>query len=122
MDGIDISFLPRDTVRERLVAIPQEPFFVSGSVRLNPGPHDVATDEQLREALRSVGLGDVLEALGGLDAQLNLDSLSHGQRQIFCRASHSWKARHRGARRGHFWVRISQGNLLLTRYWWWRDR
>lgn len=78
MDGIDISILPRDMVRERLVAIPQEPFFVSGSVRLNLDPHNVATDEQLREALRSMGLGDVLEAPGGLDAQLNLDSLSHG--------------------------------------------
>lgn len=86
VDNIDISTLPRNTVRERLVAIPQEPFFVSGSVRLNLDAHDVATDEQLREALRSVGLGHILEAPGGLEAQLNPDSLSHGQRQMFCLA------------------------------------
>ena len=86
VDGIDISTIPRNTVRRRLNAIPQEPFFISGSVRLNLDPHGAATDDQLREASHNMHLVEVVETLGGLDAKLAPDSLSHGQRQMFCLA------------------------------------
>ena len=42
-----------------------------------------AQDTDSEYALRVVGLWELLEARGGLDAQLREDSLSRGQKQLF---------------------------------------
>ncbi|KIM99556.1 hypothetical protein OIDMADRAFT_125496 [Oidiodendron maius Zn] len=55
IDGVDITTIPRQLVRERLNAIPQEPIFITGNK-------------------------------GGLDADLDAEFFSHGQRQLFCLA------------------------------------
>lgn len=81
VDDIDISTLPREAVRGGLIAIPQEPFFLPGTVRLNADPFGNSTDEAITEALIKVGLWD---NLGGLDIEFDIDMLSHGQRQLFC--------------------------------------
>lgn len=86
VDGIDISTIPRQLLRERLNTIPQEPFFLHGSVRENLDPVSGSEDLRLQEALRSVGLWETFEAQGGLDSDLSEDQLSHGQRQLFCLA------------------------------------
>lgn len=86
IDGIDISTLPRSIVRERLNAIPQDPFFLSGSVRENCDPRGTATDVEIEEALRKVQLWDIIDTKGGLDIELTQDFFSHGQRQLFCLA------------------------------------
>ncbi|EDN98254.1 hypothetical protein SS1G_13112 [Sclerotinia sclerotiorum 1980 UF-70] len=52
VDGVDISTLPRQTVRARLNAIPQDPFFLRSTIQ----------------------------------AQLDAEFFSHGQRQLFCLA------------------------------------
>ena len=86
IDGIDISALPRDVVRSRLNAIPQEPFFLSGSIRLNLDPYEKSSDGVLIEALKKVQLWQTIDSQGGLSADFNIDMLSHGQRQLFCLA------------------------------------
>lgn len=86
VDGIDISTVPRETVRSRLIAIPQEPYFLSGTVRLNADPFCTATDAAITEALMKVGLLVIFEDIGALDAEFDIDMLSHGQRQLFCLA------------------------------------
>lgn len=86
VDGVDISTLPRGTVRERINAIPQDPFFLSGTVRTNCDPRGTSTDEQIQDALQKVQLWEVIEAKGGLDTDLSQDFFSHGQRQLFCLA------------------------------------
>lgn len=86
VDGIDISTLPREAVRSGLVAIPQEPYFLSGTVRLNADPFCTATDAAVTEALTKVGLLATFNDKGGLDAEFDIDMLSHGQRQLFCLA------------------------------------
>lgn len=84
IDGIDLTTLPREFVRTHLVAIPQETYVFDGTVRLNVDPLGQATsDEDISRALKEVGLWDVIEARGGLDAVIDGEfSLSQGQSQL----------------------------------------
>ncbi len=84
IDGVDIAKAPRDELRMRLNTVPQQPFFLYGSVRGNIDPLGAATDERLIEVLTTVQLWDIFEEHGGLDEDMDADLLSHGQRQLFC--------------------------------------
>ncbi|KAJ6082006.1 hypothetical protein N7499_006880 [Penicillium canescens] len=86
IDGIDISKVSRSHVRSRINIIPQQPFFLHGSVRLNANPESNADDKQIINALQAVNLWSYIEAKGGLDIDMSDDLLSHGQQQLFCLA------------------------------------
>lgn len=86
IDGIDISTIPRHEVRSRLNGVPQDAYFLSGSVRLNADPRSSATDSEIVKALKSVQLWDIIEEKGGLDTGIEKIFLSHGQKQLFCLA------------------------------------
>jgi ATP-binding cassette subfamily C (CFTR/MRP) protein 1 len=86
IDGVDISSVPRDLLRERLIVIPQDPFIVSGSVRSNADPHRAASDSEIKAALTKIGIWDTVDRRGGLDAILDEHPLSQGQQQLFCLA------------------------------------
>ncbi|KAH7350682.1 P-loop containing nucleoside triphosphate hydrolase protein [Rhexocercosporidium sp. MPI-PUGE-AT-0058] len=83
IDGIDLKVVPREIIRSRIVTIPQEPFILSETVRLNADPTSSAADDFIIAALTKVGLWDILSARGGLDAEMTANPLSHGQQQIF---------------------------------------
>eukprot|EP01065_Artemidia_motanka_P035000 TRINITY_DN42967_c0_g1_i1.p1 TRINITY_DN42967_c0_g1~~TRINITY_DN42967_c0_g1_i1.p1 ORF type:complete len:1406 (+),score=499.49 TRINITY_DN42967_c0_g1_i1:76-4293(+) len=75
IDGVDISKLGLQTLRQRMGIIPQEPLVVGGTVRQNLDPFSQQRDEALSEALEKVGMpADVLH--------LNAAKLSQGQRQL----------------------------------------
>ncbi|TVY14013.1 Canalicular multispecific organic anion transporter 1 [Lachnellula arida] len=86
IDGIEISTIPRHEIRGRLNTLPQEPFFLHGDVRLNIDPLENKDDDEIIEALEGVGLWDYFKSKGGLDEELVDDTLSNGQRQLFCLA------------------------------------
>jgi ATP-binding cassette subfamily C (CFTR/MRP) protein 1 len=86
IDGVDISTIPREEVRQRLNSIPQEAFFLPGTLRDNVDPLGRKDDEQIIAVLSELGLWESLEATGGLDGDMDEDSLSHGQRQLLCLA------------------------------------
>lgn len=86
IDGIDISTIPRHTIRSRLNTLPQEPFFLPGDVRLNIDPLENKDDDEIIEALEGVGLWDYFKSKSGLDEELVDDTLSNGQRKLFCLA------------------------------------
>jgi ABC-type multidrug transport system fused ATPase/permease subunit len=86
IDGVDITSLPRQFVRERLNAIPQEPIFITGNVRLNADPFGQHTDMAIIRAIEKVKLWELIQQKGGLDAELDTEFFSHGQRQLFCLA------------------------------------
>jgi ATP-binding cassette, subfamily C (CFTR/MRP), member 1 len=86
IDGLDISTIPRQELRTRLVGVPQDAFFLSGSVRLNADPRELVADAVIISALKSVQLWEVVKGKGGLDVDIEKLFLSHGQKQLFCLA------------------------------------
>lgn len=79
-----------DSLRRQLGVVPQEPFLFAGSLRYNiafAAPD--AQDEQIWEAVRAVGLTDVVERMPqGLDTIVHErgQSLSSGERQLIALA------------------------------------
>ena len=86
VDGYDLSTIPREIIRTRMIAIPQDPFILSGTVRLNADPTSACTDEAIIAALEKTRLWPILSTRGGLEADLKEQPLSHGQQQLFCLA------------------------------------
>ena len=94
IDGQDIAFVPRDRLRQSLNVIPQEPYWITTkSVRFNLDPwHAHASESSIVhearyvETLTKCQLWPVVQAKGGLDATMDAEFLSHGQRQLFCLA------------------------------------
>lgn len=88
IDGIDLSDLPRELIRQKITCIPQDPLVLPGSVRFNLTPTMPSThrDEQSIEALKQVHLWDTINHHGGLVAELSDCSLSRGQQQLFALA------------------------------------
>lgn len=90
IDGIDISRIPRDTLRSRIITISQDHLDLGGTVRNNllpfcmniSGKNSTITDEEITDALDKVGLRALVDRQGGLDAQLCKVGLSHGQLQL----------------------------------------
>ena len=86
IDGIDISTVPRQEIRSRLIGVPQDTFLMNGTVRFNADSNKTASDKDIIEALKGVQLWDIVNEKGGLDTQIDALFLSHGQRQLFCLA------------------------------------
>jgi ATP-binding cassette, subfamily B, bacterial len=86
IDGHDIRHVSLDSLRRQLGVVPQEPFLFAGTVRENIAfARPDASDEEVWEAVRTVGLMEVIERL---PEQLNTivhergQSLSSGERQL----------------------------------------
>lgn len=87
IDGIDIATLPRQLVRSHLIALPQDPYVLAGTIRENVDPLGTMSDEQVISALRRVQLSHLLDNPDiGLHTKLSTDMLSHGQCQLLCLA------------------------------------
>ena len=105
ISGIDISTLPRQTVRDSIIAIPQEPLILSGSVRFNVNPYtadpidsrsgdssssstdeEAPSDDAIIDVLTKVGLWELILGQGGLSKPISSIGLSNGQKQLFCLA------------------------------------
>lgn len=86
VDGIDLSTVQTSDVRSRINVIPQDPFFMPGTVRFNIDPHQAASDKCIEDAIRRVGLWDRINQDGGLDGMLSASSWSVGERQLLALA------------------------------------
>jgi ATP-binding cassette subfamily C (CFTR/MRP) protein 1 len=92
VDGVDITRVPREIVRKRIICLPQEPFVVPGSVQFNLCPDgSIAGDRKISldvmtAALQRVGLWQLVKDRGGLTAELDLESLSYGEQQLLALA------------------------------------
>jgi len=89
IDGHDLRDITLSSLRSQLGVVPQEPFLFAGVVRDNVAfARPNATDAELHEALEAVGLAELVERLGGLDAVVHERgaSLSAGERQLLALA------------------------------------
>jgi ABC-type multidrug transport system fused ATPase/permease subunit len=85
VDGLDISTIPREDIRTRLIGVPQDTFIIEGSsVRLNTDPAEGISDAAIEDALKAVDLWEIVAKKGGLDVPIEELHLSHGQKQLFC--------------------------------------
>lgn len=104
IDGVDLSTLPRETIRSRLIVIPQETFILNDSIRLNVDPSGTVSDEDIITALEKVQLWSMIKSrndpgngtthpesvvpikdktVDPLEAPLKSAPFSHGQFQLF---------------------------------------
>ncbi|KAF1951521.1 hypothetical protein CC80DRAFT_553172 [Byssothecium circinans] len=93
IDSLPLSRLPRQTVRSRLIGLPQDAYLLPGSVRLNADPLKQSNDKAIMQALKDVRLWDIVVSKGDeskyqhpLDVEVEDLHFSHGQRQLFCLA------------------------------------
>ncbi|XHG07806.1 hypothetical protein AWENTII_010938 [Aspergillus wentii] len=85
-DGIDTATMSPPAVRDGLIAVPQDPFTLLGSVRYNADIMSASNDEEIIAVLKQVGVWEAIQARGGLDAILEDHPLSQGEQQLFCLA------------------------------------
>lgn len=91
LDGEDITTVPRSLIRQKLSCLTQDPFLFTDVMRFNADPLGEHSDEEIIAALERVGLWSVILAKADqgkqpLDEKMDTNSLSHGQRQLFCLA------------------------------------
>ncbi|CAG8388874.1 unnamed protein product [Penicillium salamii] len=87
IDGVDITTLPRQTLRTAIAVVPQHPFFLKHtSIRANLvlQQDNQQHDTKIHQILHRLKLTDLVNRLGGLDSPLEADQLSQGQRQLLC--------------------------------------
>lgn len=89
IDDVDINTLDGSDLRAHLNVIPQEPFFMPGTLRFNLDPRGHASDMSIEAAVKRVS-GNLWEKLSkgsnldSLRSELVASELSHGERQLLC--------------------------------------
>jgi ATP-binding cassette subfamily C (CFTR/MRP) protein 1 len=93
IDGLPLHRIPRQTVRSRLIGLPQDAYLLPGSIRLNADPLQQSNDKAIMQALKDVQLWDIVVSKGDeskyahpLDVNVEDLHFSHGQRRLFCLA------------------------------------
>lgn len=87
IDGVNLATVPRQTIRSRLISLPQDALRLAGTVRHNLDPEQsIQADEALIEALTKTAIWPYIEAKGGLEAKVEDLIFSAGQLQLFCLA------------------------------------
>ncbi|KYM96485.1 Sodium leak channel non-selective protein [Cyphomyrmex costatus] len=89
IDGIDISKLELNVLRNKLSIIPQDPILFSGTVRSNLDPFQHHTDHDIWNALEKTQMKEKVSLMpGNLDASVGFggNNLSVGERQLLCLA------------------------------------
>jgi ABC-type multidrug transport system fused ATPase/permease subunit len=84
---VDLESFSRNSVRERLVCLSQDPLLLPGTFRFNLDPEGkINNPQQIKDVLDQVQMLKIVDDRGGLDADLQLDELSQGEQQLFALA------------------------------------
>ncbi|EGI66812.1 Sodium leak channel non-selective protein [Acromyrmex echinatior] len=89
IDGIDISKLELDILRNKLSIIPQDPILFSGTIRSNLDPFQHHADHDIWNVLEKTQMKEKVSLMpGNLDASVGFggNNLSVGERQLLCLA------------------------------------
>jgi ATP-binding cassette, subfamily B, bacterial len=90
IDGHDLASVTLASLRRQLGVVPQEPFLFAGTIRDNIAfARPDASDDEVEEAVRTVGLSDLIERMSdGVDTVVHErgQSLSSGERQLIALA------------------------------------
>ena len=83
LDDVDVATVPRQIIRERITALPQEAIILPGSLRDNIDPLRLKDDATIKDVLQQVGLPEIVEQRGGVETDMKELSFSQGQVQLF---------------------------------------
>ena len=93
IDDVDLSMIGGHNIRSHLNVVPQDPFFMPGTLRFNLDPHSRSSTQSVEAAIRMVGLWDKVSSSNtsnnsssALDRELNGVEWSQGERQLLCLA------------------------------------
>ncbi|KAL1981836.1 hypothetical protein VTN96DRAFT_2081 [Rasamsonia emersonii] len=78
IDGRDLSMIERRDVLSRINVIPQDPFFMPGTVRFNIDPHQRVSAECIESAIKKVGLWKRISANSTWDCRRLTGQLGNG--------------------------------------------
>ncbi|KAJ5702177.1 hypothetical protein N7488_009725 [Penicillium malachiteum] len=82
IDGRDLASIQPSNIRSQLNVIPQDPYFMPGTIRFNLDPRETISDEEICRAAKRVGMWDQIEMNGGLDGDLDASRWSMGEKQL----------------------------------------
>lgn len=84
IDGVSIGDVDRTTLRQRLIAVPQECVFLpeGSSIKENVDLSGTFSDAECLAVLDKVQLSSFVEERGGLDATMSASQMSAGQKQL----------------------------------------
>lgn len=84
IDNIPLHRINRPTLRQRIIAVPQEAVFLpdGSTVQANLDTSSVSTPEECQAILTTVGLWNFVQDRGGLNAGMSAGTFSAGQRQL----------------------------------------
>lgn len=102
LDGIPLKNIDRTTLRQRIIAVPQDAVFLPDgtSFRVNLDPAGESTAKECEAVLAAVGLTGFVQDRGGLDAGMSAGTLSAGQRQLMSLGRAVLRRRIRGQGKG----------------------
>ena len=86
IDGVDISKIGLDLLRDSISLIPQDPKLINGSLRENIDPLNKYPDDEISHLLNLMGLAYLLDENGKLDVEIEADysNMSVGEKQLIC--------------------------------------
>ncbi|QKX60884.1 uncharacterized protein TRUGW13939_08030 [Talaromyces rugulosus] len=116
IDSTPLHKIDRQALRQRIIAIPQDPVFLPDgtSFQANLDPFTASTSAECRAVLETVGIWPVIADRGGLAAGLASDTLSAGQKQLFCLARAVLRARIRARERvAMFGESVAPSGILI---------
>eukprot|EP00026_Physarum_polycephalum_P000785 Phypoly_transcript_00786.p1 GENE.Phypoly_transcript_00786~~Phypoly_transcript_00786.p1 ORF type:complete len:1319 (+),score=220.66 Phypoly_transcript_00786:74-4030(+) len=88
IDGVDITQVPLERLRDGMAIIPQDPVLFEGTVRYNLDPFEKYSDSELVRVLNKVRLDNLIRNDLGLSTRVaeGGENLSVGERQLLCLA------------------------------------
>ncbi|KAJ6043571.1 uncharacterized protein N7446_001769 [Penicillium canescens] len=72
IDDRGLAEIPRSAIRSRINVIPQDPFFMPGTLRFYLDPRHCVVDAELTRAIEKVGLWNRVQAKRGLDTEFSV--------------------------------------------------
>ncbi|KAJ5937598.1 ABC transporter integral membrane type 1 [Penicillium verhagenii] len=86
IDGVDISTIHPNALRTQITVIPQDPFFLPGTLRDSFDHTGTLSEERIIAAIQKVGLWEPIREKGGLDASFDALDWSYGEKQLLALA------------------------------------
>lgn len=85
IDNLPIQQIDRATLRERIIAVPQDAVFLphGNTIKSNLDPHELATEDECVYVLETVQLDALATKQDGVCAPFTANQLSGGQKKLF---------------------------------------